>query len=128
MNGAANNVDFRAKDAEEISNWLAGQIGRNERKKDKFFIFGFLEIPVEGGVDAEVEESIRSSYVDSSKSKRALSSLTPSNQKAKIKAPDADPNPFIVKTYGKPANQPRRLHNRNAMLSIKEIRQAANNL
>ncbi|KAL2535775.1 CDT1-like protein a [Forsythia ovata] len=73
-------------------------------------------------------ESTRSSDVDSLKSKKALSSPAPSDQKSRIKAPDADPNPFSVKTPGKPANQPRRLRNRNAVLSIKEIRQAANKL
>ncbi|KAL2510803.1 CDT1-like protein a [Abeliophyllum distichum] len=73
-------------------------------------------------------ESNRSSDVESLKSRKALSSPAPSDQKARIKAPDADPSPFSVKTPGKPANQPRRLRNRNAVLSIKEIRQAANKL
>ncbi|KAL2552634.1 CDT1-like protein a [Forsythia ovata] len=70
-------------------------------------------------------ESTRSSDVDSLKSKRALSSPAPSNQNSHIKAPDADPNPFSVKTPGKPANQSRRLRNQNDVLPIKEIRQAA---
>ncbi|KAL2538196.1 hypothetical protein Fot_19591 [Forsythia ovata] len=55
-------------------------------------------------------ESTRSSDVDLLKSKRALSSSAPSDQKAQIKY--ADPNPFSVKTPWKPANQPRRLRNR----------------
>ncbi|KAL2554895.1 Uncharacterized protein Fot_08514 [Forsythia ovata] len=54
VNGATNNVDFCANNAEERSNWLAAQTDRNGRE-NKVFIFGFLGILVEGGVDAEVE-------------------------------------------------------------------------
>ncbi|XP_022872977.1 CDT1-like protein a, chloroplastic [Olea europaea var. sylvestris] len=73
-------------------------------------------------------ESARSPDVDLMKSKKAISSPAPSDEKVRMKAPASDPNPMCVKTPGKPADPPRRLRNRNAVLSIKEIRQAANKL
>ncbi|GFP96827.1 cdt1-like protein a chloroplastic [Phtheirospermum japonicum] len=69
-------------------------------------------------------DATKSSPLSSFKSKKQLHSPARSDQKAR-KAPDPEPNPWGVKTPGKPADPPRRLRNRGAALSIKEIREAS---
>ncbi|CAA0832169.1 CDT1-like protein a- chloroplastic [Striga hermonthica] len=58
------------------------------------------------------------------RSKKQPHSPAPSDPKAR-RAPEPDPNPWGVQTPGKPADPPRRLRNRGAAMSIKEIREAA---
>ncbi|CAA0823982.1 CDT1-like protein a- chloroplastic [Striga hermonthica] len=60
----------------------------------------------------------------SPRSKKQSHSPAPSDNKAR-KVPESDPNPWGVKTPSKPADPPRRLCNRRAAMSIKEIREAA---
>ncbi|KAK6164490.1 hypothetical protein DH2020_001354 [Rehmannia glutinosa] len=71
-------------------------------------------------------EAAKSSPLSSFKSKKQLHSPAPSDQKTrKVPDPELDPNPWSVKTPGKPADPPRRSRHRGAALSIKEIREAA---
>ncbi|KAL6505202.1 hypothetical protein OROGR_025019 [Orobanche gracilis] len=69
----------------------------------------------------------KSSPFSSFKSKNQLHSPEPSDQKTR-KVPEPDQNPWSVKTPGKSVDPPRRLHNRGAAMSIKEIREAATRL
>ncbi|KAI3449756.1 hypothetical protein Pfo_006421 [Paulownia fortunei] len=69
-------------------------------------------------------DASKQSPLSSFKSKKQLHSPAPSEQKTR-KVSDPDPNPWSVKTPGKPADPPLRLRHRGAALSIKEVRQAA---
>ncbi|KAL8037169.1 hypothetical protein ABFX02_11G022700 [Erythranthe guttata] len=66
----------------------------------------------------------KSSPLSSFKSKKQLHSPAPSDQKMR-KFSDLESDPLSVKTPGKLVDPPRRSHRRTAVLSIKEIRQAA---
>ncbi|KAL3531243.1 hypothetical protein ACH5RR_010565 [Cinchona calisaya] len=71
-----------------------------------------------------MDDSTESSRLDSFKSKKILHSTSiPQNPH-----PDPDPNPWSSKTPEKPIIPPRRTRNRGAVLSLKEVRQAAQNL
>ncbi|KAG8389223.1 hypothetical protein BUALT_Bualt02G0206500 [Buddleja alternifolia] len=71
-----------------------------------------------------MDSSKSSSPLSSFKSKKQLHSPAPSDQKTR-KVSDPDPNPWSVKTPGKPVDPPRRSRHGGSELSIKEIRQAA---
>ncbi|PIN25566.1 hypothetical protein CDL12_01689 [Handroanthus impetiginosus] len=66
----------------------------------------------------------KSSPLSSFKSKKTLHSPVPADHKTR-KDSNPDPNPWSVKTPGKPADPPRRSRQTGAALSIKEIREAA---
>lgn len=71
-------------------------------------------------------DSGKQSPLSSFKSKKNLHSPAPSDQKTlKVSDPSPNPNPWSVKTPGKPADPPRRLRHSGAALSIKEVRQAS---
>ncbi|KAL6516163.1 hypothetical protein OROGR_019468 [Orobanche gracilis] len=66
----------------------------------------------------------KSSLFSSFKSNKQLHSPEQSDQKTR-KGPQPDQNPWTVKTPGKSVDPPRRLRNRGAAMSIKEVREAA---
>lgn len=66
----------------------------------------------------------KSSPMSTFKSKKQLHSPAPSDQQLR-KASDPEANPLSVKTPGKLADPPRRSGRRSAVMSIKDIRQAA---
>ncbi|KAK4418381.1 CDT1-like protein a, chloroplastic [Sesamum alatum] len=66
----------------------------------------------------------KSSPLSLFKSKKQLHSPAPSDREAR-KGSEPAPNPCTVKTPGKPVDAPRRLRHRGAVMSIKEVREAA---